>query len=283
MDDFVPSYILKLNRAKTHLKALQESVEEYRTKNAYEIRRGVKKQSNLYWVEITERPPDSLRLIAADFFHNVHSGLDHLACALAPAKNRRSVMFPIFWPGVWETPQFCENRERLKDRERWTTITREMKPGAVTVLKSLQPIEDPWNKSGEVQVVEFVHRLWNRDKHMNLPILTPALVMQKISWELDGLELHDGGQVRDRWLEDRAPFGAPNGAVIVKFKGIPNIGIRPSEVQGDVPIVGFCEHVLDFIERGVYEPLYPFVHRQSPPTRGPRNSPWGPGATKRGP
>jgi hypothetical protein len=51
-------------------------------------------------------------------------------------------------------------------------------------------------------------------------------------------------------------------------------------VGGGVAIVEFCEHVLDFVDRAIYQPLYPFVRKQPPPKKRPRQQPWGPGAPR---
>ena len=88
------------------------------------------KKKRVHRFHFTRQPGDDVAIVAADFVYNIRSGLDHLAPALVPPAHRTSVMFPIFFQGVWDDPVDGENEQRLKERKRWRTTTRHMHPDA---------------------------------------------------------------------------------------------------------------------------------------------------------
>src|SRR4051794_33023831 len=119
MPAIVPSYVAKVTRAKQHLIDLEAEIERYALRKPYTVRERIegKKKRKVRRLAFTEDPANTdIPIIAADVIYNLRSGLDHLMASLAPSARRSSVMFPVFWQGVWDAPIEGENEQRLKDR-----------------------------------------------------------------------------------------------------------------------------------------------------------------------
>lgn len=134
----VRSYDLKADRAEKHLIELEFEIHRYTRRHPYRARPGMEGKRKVYRLEYTRQPDDELAVIAADFVYNIHSALNHLAVSMVPPKNRSSVAFPIFWQGVWEDSIEGENEQRIKDRARWCSYTREMPDEVVAILSTLR-------------------------------------------------------------------------------------------------------------------------------------------------
>jgi hypothetical protein len=76
-------------------------------------------------------------LIAADAIYNRRSSLDHLMGALVPKKKRDSVIFPIFFRGVWRAEKVAENAQRTKEREPLVEREEGRQTGGSRVLKEV--------------------------------------------------------------------------------------------------------------------------------------------------
>lgn len=119
----------KIKRAEAHLADLKEAIDMWAGPHPYEVRTTPYRNRDAFHLAFTEDPINTdIGIIAADLVYNLRSGLDHLAAALVPPKDRDSTYFPIFFHGVWEPAAASDTEQQTKERGRWLTITRTMKP-----------------------------------------------------------------------------------------------------------------------------------------------------------
>jgi len=177
MAEIVPSFVGKLDRAETHLVELKAAIERYGGTDPgtrpYTVRKRVesKRKGEVHRLHFTRSVENTdVPYIAADALYNLRASLDHLMAAMVPAKDRDSVMFPIFWRGVERPFIERENEQRRKDRERWLSIARRTQTGAVAFLKRLQPPDDAPNKQTP-HALRILNQLANTDRHTKLPIV----------------------------------------------------------------------------------------------------------------
>jgi hypothetical protein len=228
MTSIIPSYIAKVTRAEKHIADLEAEIARYAARKPYAVREAIEGKKKVHRLVFTRDPANTdIPLIAADAIHNLRFALDHLMAALVPNKQRRSVMFPVYFQGVWEAAPPGENPERTKSRERWASDTANVRPGALTLLKTLQPPDDAGDQ-GEVNIIQVIHRLSTRDRHERLPIVAVGLSTMALSWERPDkrIEIGRGRSQAGHFLQDHACLdGVPNYAVNVKIEGTPTVGI----------------------------------------------------------
>ncbi|MGD0054636.1 MAG: hypothetical protein ABSC34_04265 [Acidimicrobiales bacterium] len=258
MDELIPSYLLKMERAEKHLKDLKIAIAEYASSHPYTVTVGREGKRQVHRLHFTSQLDRRVSLIAADFVYNIRSGLDHLAAELNPPRYRTKTMFPILWEGVWEPEVPGENEQRTRDRAKWLTTTRHMNPEAVAILKTLQPhvFED---LNLDIFFLDAFNRLSNKDRHSHLPLIVSGLRNAFVTCtQADG---STGRLVDDRngVVKDNASIPVPKGAVNVKIKGTPAVIIRIAEPKGFVEIPSFFEERLETVRRRVVIPLSPFV------------------------
>jgi hypothetical protein len=265
MAAIVPSYLAKVARAKKHLVELEDEITAYAATNPYMVREVVqgKKKRKRRTLVFTLDPADTdIPIVAADVIYNLRSGLDHLMGSLVPAKDRRSVMFPIFWQGVWEPPVPGENEERCKARGRWSSSAKTLGDEAVAVLKRLQPPDSGGNPT-DPHLLEVLNRLSNADRHTKLPVVASGLREVAVEWTMP-----DGGRFRARaptgprsFLEHDAEIAdIPYRAVDVQIKGTPVIAIRIGQQRGHhVRIPNDLRLLADLIEDDTIPSLAPHV------------------------
>lgn len=278
MDVVVPSFLAKIGRAEKHLVELKDSIERYGGSDAdsrpYAVRTRIegKKKRKVHRLHFTRSPANTdIPVIAADAIYNLRSSLEHLMAAMAPAKGRDSLTFPIFWQGVWEPLVEGENERRRKARHQWRAIDRAIPSDAVAYLKRLQPPDD----AGEGEVthgLRVLNRLSNTDRHSKLPIVAGGLKTMALWWDLeDGT--HQIGLASanpDSFVEDDAEIkDAPEGAVDVEIVGTPVVVIRTRQnrVNGkktwaNVELLDALPEALRFIRDEVMPPLLPFVRKR---------------------
>jgi hypothetical protein len=253
------SFDLKMDRAEQHLRDLEAGLTAYSNRHPYEVRRRREGKRNVYRFHITEQPDPMLGLVAADFVYNVRSGLDHLAAALVPSKDRRSVMFPIFFEGVWGPAKDGDNEQRLKDRERWQTVTRRMHPDAVAILKGLQPEDLRRHPAESLPGIIALNRLSNTDRHTKLPVTATGLRDPR------GTAVGPAGTaVAERFsdregLQDGAELQVPKDTVKVEVQGTAVVLVRVAEPDGYVLIPDAFKGLLGDTRR-VIDALRPFLH-----------------------
>jgi hypothetical protein len=227
-------------RAEKHLVDLNDAIGRYFNSDPYEVRsrREGKKKVRVHRLHFTAQPDPMVGLIAADFIYNIRSGLDHLMAAIVPSKDRDSVMFPIFFDGVWGPSGPGENPERTKARERWTTCTRNAAPDAVTYLKRLQPTDEVIDDPKTANLLIALNRLSNTDRHKKLPVVSAGLTDVKYVCRLpnetettddQGMTTFAAG-IPENWiafLQDEAQImDVPEDAMEVQLYGTPLVAVR---------------------------------------------------------
>ena len=227
--ELVPSYLKKLARAEQHFAELKVEIGRYADRTPYRIATTAKSGRRVHRLEFTSFPENTdIGIIAADVVYNLRSGLDHLAAALVPRSYRSHVMFPIFWRGVWEDPVPGEDKQRTKDRERWKTSTRKMRPEAVDHLKTMQPRE-VGDHDRVVNFLSVLNRLSNTDRHKEFPLMVTALKRAVVSWrDLNGRAIEGRDPAADdpdAGVNNEAEVrGVPDDATDVKITGTPSRG-----------------------------------------------------------
>lgn len=270
MPAIVPSYIAKVTRAKNHLVELKEAIDVYAARKPYTVRKRIegKKKKTVHRLVFTADPANTdIPIIAADVIYNLRSGLDHLISSMVANKDRTSAIFPIFFEGVWEASVPGENKERLKQRGRWTSDTASLKTAAVAILKALQPPEDTGDDT-DANRLQVINSLSNRDRHEKLPILVTGLRDFTISMKSPAGKHYKGIASPDRpsdFAENEARLQIPDDAVDVKIEGTPLVVVRVGKDQRGrdrhLPLLSFLEETVPFIEQRVFAPLAPFVRR----------------------
>ena len=173
-------------------------------------------------VQMTADPANTdIPIIAAEVIYNLRSSLDHLMASLVPPKRRSSVMFPIFWEGVWEAQISGENEQRSKAWSRWQSCVRGLPHEAVAFLKSLQPPE-----RGRHVTADFfatINVLSNKDRHQKLPVAALGLPKLSATWiDPDGTPMQGVSNLApNRIVRDEAEIDLiPNRAVDVEIQGV---------------------------------------------------------------
>jgi hypothetical protein len=273
----VPSFLSKLDRAEKHLADLNKAVRRYGgdagSAHPYTVRKRVEgnNKRDVYRLHFTRSPANTnIPLIAADAVYNMRSSLDHLIAAIAPAKDRDRLTFPVFWRGVWEPFVEGENQRRRKARHVWRALERALAPEAIAVLKRLQPPDDA-GPNEEDHGLRVLNHLSNTDRHTKLPVAAAGIRAMQVRWRLpDGSEkwglseadpgayVEDGAEVKD----------VPEGAVSMEERGTAVVAIRLRD-KGvashgksiNVEIPGGLSALLDFLRSNVVPRLVPYVRR----------------------
>jgi len=267
MTELIPSYLLKINRAKKHLADLEAAVAKYQDGHPYEAYQTAEKRKPVWRMRFTSSPANTqIPIIAADLVYNLRSGLDHLAAALVPSSFASHVAFPVFRPGIWEPPVEGENRELADARGRWNTYTRKMPPGAVAILRDLQPDQDVTHR---VHHLVLVNRLSNTDRHTKFPVFASGLKhpaatigdehglkfgslnIRNVPEGYGGAFLEDGGEIAFPEL-NRVPR-------TVELHGEPTIIIRLTNDQGNIPVPDAFANSINYIENEVTRQLLPYI------------------------
>ncbi len=262
-----PSYAAKIARAKEHLIDLQVTVNDYADTHPYTVSERIEGKKNPRKVRrlaFTASPADTpIPIIAADVIYNLRSALDHLMSALVAPKDRGSAMFPIFFQGVWEAIVPGENQQRIKERMRWASDIKTLSDDAITVLKGLQPA-DTAPDDPQTNLLRFINRLSNRDRHEKLPVLGTGLTHIHVSVTRPDGETLEGVGVRsdEAALQDNAEIhNIPDDAVKVQINGVPLVAIE-GQVQGSyIEIPLWLVNAAAYIDVQVIPALAPYVQR----------------------
>lgn len=229
MAAIVPSYLAKVHRAEMHLDELQAELDRYAATGPYTVGESKRGKRVVHRLSFTGQPENTdIPIILADAVYNLRSALDHLMAALVDKQDRRSVIFPIFFRGVWEVGRAEDNPQQIKERGRWASDTKTMHPKAVDFLKRCQPSpEDPGHESADL--LRFVNRLSNRDRHERLPVLATGIerMLVRFTWP-DGKVQHGLGihRTAESFFADGAQIRFPPGATNAEIvQGTPVIAV----------------------------------------------------------
>jgi hypothetical protein len=168
------SYILKLNRAHKHLERLQAEIDEW----AGPYERSVTHEPDAdragytaFYVDVPT-PPSDFSLRISEFLHNLRSGLDSLAFALAnaytdplPLDVIEQSEFPIFGDEGWGKDRRRRGAMGRVLFQRGKSKIRAWHPEAQTIVETLQPYHrgygfrlDPLWRLQELNIMDK-HRL----------------------------------------------------------------------------------------------------------------------------
>ncbi len=270
----VPSYTEKASWAEGHLKRLETLVQSFVDSHPYAARHTVQQSQNQWHLVFTEAPDRRIPLVAGDFLYNLRACLDHLACALVPSANRRSVSFPIIRQAIWDIPaEEGENEELTRTRERWNTCTGRMCEEAVAIVKAAQPTDLAYRgvhpSFQDFHVMDILSRLRNKDTHGGLVVLATALGDPEVTYvTADGVHHSSEGNVgRGQALENGARIHVPtslDSVVDVQLQGTARIAIRVGQgyqgVQGTAEVPSSFRIMLDSVRRLIVA-LSPYLHR----------------------
>lgn len=258
----IPSFVAKVARAKKHLIELEAEITAYKDLGPCTVRQRVKGKGQAWCLEFIADPANTdIPIIVADTVHNLRTSLDHLMSSLVPRQRRRSVMFPIMWPGVWEAGLPGENKQRVDDRVRWQTSVKGLSHAAIAILQSLQPPESG-AQGNRVDLLALVNWLSNRDKHEKLPVVALGVRELRVQWtNPDGTPMYGTGQISPtEMFEDDAEIAAiPRGAVDVQVQGIPVVALKIGQQKGYVEIPKQIRAALRVIEERIIPSLMPYV------------------------
>jgi hypothetical protein len=267
----VPSYLTKLRTAKEDLVRLEEEIERYVMRNPYRVveRAEGKRKPKVRRLEITADPANTdIPRIAGDIIYNLRSAPDHLMSALVPRKQRSSVMFPIYFEGVWKDASEEENEQREKERGRWCSDTKALPEPVLAILRALQPPDTDDKPADETHVLQTINRLANADDHTRPPVAALGLSDCMVKWTLpDGTVQHGTGHARrdergrlDTFIEDGAELKEiPRDATDVEVAGVPVVALYVASQGRYAPIPELLAHAAGLIEKRVITPLIPFV------------------------
>lgn len=153
----------KLDRAKVHLDALDESIKLWADSHAQAMSGQDDTERGEYVVELRPPEPDiRIALIAGDFICCLRSSLDHLAWQLAattltpPATPSKRISFPII------------GENTIDNQVAFTKSTFGIPEQAVITIRSLQPYQggDTYKR----KYLWILNTLWNIDKHRHIPL-----------------------------------------------------------------------------------------------------------------
>jgi hypothetical protein len=275
MSAIVPSFLAKLDRAETHLMDLNDAIGRYGTPSdlphPYTVRKRIEghNKREVYRLHFMRSPANTdIPLIAADAIYNIRSSLEHLIAALAAAKDRDRLTFPVYWRGVWEPCVEGEDKRRRKARHVWRAIEKALPADAVAVLQRLQPPDDagPDEKDHDLRIL---NHLSNTDRHAKLPVAASGVRTLQVRWKLpDGSEKAGLSEADpDSFVEDGAEIkDVPDGAVNMEEHGTPVVVIRLREKDVashgrtvNIEIPGSLEVMVPWLRREVVDRLMPYV------------------------
>jgi hypothetical protein len=173
---------VKFRRAEKHLAELDSDWNRARDEpRPYSVETEVKAGPRGYWLavwaDIIDPIEDDFSAVVGDFIFNLRSALDHVTCAVT---DRDDVQFPIFERDPWGAPDIGpDGKDRNKRRrDNFRKNTKGMPKAARAIYKTVQPYKNtPMHPENDM--LAFLHRLSNADKHRTLT----ALAQQSIAPE----------------------------------------------------------------------------------------------------
>ena len=137
-----------------------------------------------------------------------------------------------------------------------------MQPGALTLLKTLQPADDAGDQ-GEVNIIQVIHRLSIRDRHEKLPVVAVGLSTMALGWDRPDKRIEvPGGRARaGHFLQNNARLdGVPGYAVNMEIEGTPTVGITIAGKDRHVALPGILHDCVGLLKLVIPE-FSPYVVR----------------------
>jgi|GEM_PF-1162571 len=233
------SWVLKLNRAKHHLKEVDSEIRRFSDSHPYRaVDTGYRKGNvRKFKLEFTAQPDEMLPVIVGDVIHNIRSALDHVIVACVPDDRRRKASFPIVYRKPYDASGTPLDDE---DGKAWAKMTTGLPDDVLALVKALQPFQTP-----EQSVIDFcsehgldtadlagmalIGRWDNADKHRDLVTIASGLDEGAVVTIRHGSD-PPVEQVTDFFCEDGAEL------VAIKFTSHPNDSDVRVEVRGTVVV-----------------------------------------------
>jgi hypothetical protein len=175
----------KVERARQHLKALQDAVTHFESGPAkpYGARAEMDDQRGefFFYGVIRAQPPPRISLLVGDFVHNVRSALDHLAyqsrSPYAPVSDEYT-QFPIF--------------DKVTQFDPKALSLRHIRTDVRDHMEELQPYHQP--ETRERWLLRILRDISNLDKHRNIPLVAAYVQLTdlRIKPEITHVELWRG-------------------------------------------------------------------------------------------
>jgi hypothetical protein len=290
----VPSWWLKVERAKLHFAEFERAARTYADRHPYSAEcvryREGKRQTYRYVLRIGESPPAILALALGDAFHNLRCALDHIASALVPGERKSHAYFPILTEDIWAVDPAGNLLAVHEDaRIRFEQATRGMSAEALAVILEAQPYRRNPDQPTD-HALSRLNRFDNADKHSRLIAFAHGLRQSVVNVFVRGVRvatvLHDPRQTESGVLEDGAeivnqamlPGRPPESEVEVDVRGTIDIALKVGLSGRHVPAVfafGECvatvedmlRSLADYAEAPKTSPFGPALARFDPPGR----------------
>lgn len=263
-------FALKVNRAGQHLESLRTAIEAFVKSDFYETTTELDRTGRLVArVKNVKQPPPELAPLIGDAVHNLRSGLDNLAYALAaahmgklPDAVARTSAFPIFRTG----PLFRGERGQGAARK-----IQGMSRSTRAAIERLQPYHH--RKHPELETLWMLEELSNIDKHRLAPITSASVTGSSYRISGSGAFRIEGQEAIFGPLKDNAIVArfygefAPPPAVKVEANIIPNIlfdkSIEAGSVRG-LPVLDVLYTTREVVAKRVVSELSKELRRLFP-------------------
>ena len=257
----LPSFQLKMERARKHLETLDYAVKDWMEVNSDLVGEETDPETGdeLIVVEPPAVPPsDAIALIAADCVHNLRASLDQLVFSLAWAYTAGPLTkevaegceFPVYGP---RAPTARDLRKRIGA----------VHPDAQTVIQDLQP-----HKGGDSfasHELWILNQLWNLDKHRTLPLTVfgqQAIMFSPSGGPFEvpsGTELRVAGPIHRKTETIRFPAGSPKREGDMKRAIVLDVAFGKGSPAYGHPVFKFLTGLADYVQGEVIGKLTPFL------------------------
>lgn len=225
-------HIIKLDRARTHIKYLEDKLTEWFDNNHYSIAHEEEpNRPHHFTARITIKPltGDPLAVVIGDAIHNLRSTLDHLMYLLASTHVKpftgeiaKLSEFPIFGDELGKGDILAEKRLEKK----FAPILNAIPPNSKTIIKRVQPYQR--GKAFASHPLWKLYVLSNTDKHrllLDAAMYNVAITVSRGEFiNIDSYKINVlGGPMNDQ-------------AVIAKYSVVPKDSSRKVHVQID-PVI----------------------------------------------
>lgn len=170
MTDSLRGPLLKLRRARQHLKSVNAAIQKFievelRSKSDRVELQSAENWQWLVWGEVPEADPQ-IAVMLGDFVHQVRSALDHSIWALVTANDKSARGSHTHFP-IKETPNQWRKDIDERPPDRGPAPTSGLSADALELVRNYQPFR-VGKKPGPNDALWKLHRISNEDKHRAL-------------------------------------------------------------------------------------------------------------------
>jgi hypothetical protein len=256
----LPSFQLKMERARVHLKNLDLAIQEWLDLHADLVREETDPETGDDLVVVDPpagRPADAIALTAADCVHNLRASLDQLVFSLSWSHTAGPLTkdvadrceFPIYGP---RAPFKRDLDKRIGA----------VHPDARRLIEDLQP-----HHAGDAFANEklwVLDQLWNIDKHRTLPVtifgqqavqINPQALMPTES----SAEYRVGGPIRQKTEIVRFAGKRPESYPDPKSAAVLDIAFGEGTPAYGQTVVPFLTGLADYVSEDIIAPLSAYL------------------------